>query len=232
MGSSIAWRRDNEITQTVEYKIHLQAGPLSGLIMSISATDDHLANRYIDAIRGGGAFEVFDEAQLPAEFEIRSGIFQDRGGMHGNYIATRYSEVLATHLVQTGRLFDSAAAFDEIRIFLIGGQPRVPQFGSPPRGWFNLSAVMAQAVGTLVAIGKGGGGVSLLLCYAGGVVLVRFIDPMAAEAGRALAEGIGVAIRRAFGLNETPQLGVQIEETAIESSASESGQRELEDGNS
>ncbi len=66
---------------------------------------------------------------------------------------------------------------------------------------------MAHAAGVFAAWGNSGGIPTALLSYVGIIVLVRFVDPLAQSAGSALADGVGAAIRKAFGLSETPQLG-------------------------
>lgn len=97
------------------------------------------------------------------------------------------------------RSIANAPAAEVVR-FLTGPEAVVPQFGSPPQSFVSLESVVAQGVGTLAAIGAGGGIPTLFVAYLGGVVLVHFINPVVAEAGRAVGDGVGDRIRRAFGL--------------------------------
>lgn len=65
----------------------------------------------------------------------------------------------------------------------------------------------------------------MLLVWAGGTVVVRFLDPIAVEAGKATAEGIGQLIRRAFNLPSAPSLGVG--EETVQSALQAAPEREV-----
>ncbi|MBO1331278.1 hypothetical protein [Streptomyces sp. VRA16 Mangrove soil] len=88
--------------------------------------------------------------------------------------------------------------------FVMQAEIVIPRFGSPPESWVDLRTVITQATGTLAAIGTGGNLATMLLVWAGGTVVLRIIDPIAREVGRATSEGMGQLIRKAFGLPSLP----------------------------
>ncbi|MFJ9538761.1 hypothetical protein ACIRPX_16020 [Streptomyces sp. NPDC101225] len=98
----------------------------------------------------------------------------------------------------------------------------VPEFGSPPHAWLSLNQVVTQAVGAAAAIGSGGGIPTMFLAYGTGVVLVQFVNPVVAEAGRAVADGVGYKIRKAFGLRTDSAVGPQGSTQGIEGQGAES----------
>ncbi|WP_405966108.1 hypothetical protein OG613_01055 [Streptomyces sp. NBC_00015] len=179
-------------TRMVEYRVNFTSGVLAGCSIHFIATDSQLKEPHLRALEAS-----------PATFHGWHGL-----GIH--YLPVRLpGEEQDLDLIQEfGMACVQHAGADGAALmrFLRGSDVRVPVFGSPPQSWTNLDAVIAQAVGGFAAIGIGENLPTFLLAYTGGVVLVHFVNPVVAEAGRAVADGVGARIRKAFGLSETPNL--------------------------
>lgn len=79
----------------------------------------------------------------------------------------------------------------------------VPRFNSPPSEWTPLRSALEQASAIGVGVTLSEGSVPALVgAYIGGLFLVKFVTPIATEVGNATADGIGLKIRRAFGVDQ------------------------------
>ncbi|MEU0598808.1 hypothetical protein ABZ484_11215 [Streptomyces sp. NPDC006393] len=186
-----------QVVRTVDYKTQLFGGAFNGHVLVISAINEPLKLDTARAILNPHQPMLSDllwDGQLPdrpREDIPPSGMAR---GMAMKFLEPDPRLYLET---EVQRLSD----------FLMGPEAVVPVFGSPPSGWIPLRTVMAHAAGVFAAWGNSGDIPTALLSYVGMVVLVRFVDPVAQSAGSALADGVGAAIRKAFGLSETPQIG-------------------------
>ena len=181
------------VTRTVQYVVRFQGGPNRGSLVQFAASDQTLSYSQAEQIRR--------DMRPPFNMPLR----RDSGtGSPDRLLARNLISDFASVCGQS-----AGASEEALRNFLLGDDAVVPKYGSPPRDWISLQSVIPQAAGAITAIGVGGNIPTLFLAYAGGVVLVYFVNPIAQEAGRAVAEGVGARIRRAFDLPSIPAIGAE-----------------------
>ncbi|MGW2552217.1 hypothetical protein [Streptomyces sp. NPDC001635] len=186
-----------QVVRSVDYKLQLAGGTFDGRVIVISAINAPL--------KLSTAREILRPQQRMLSDLLWDGQLPDRP--RENLPVFGIARNMAMKFLESDPNLYREVEVQWLSGFLQGPEAVVPVFGSPPSGWIPLRDVMAHAAGVFAAWGNSGGIPTALLSYVGIIVLVRFVDPLAQSAGSALADGVGAAIRKAFGLSETPQLG-------------------------
>jgi hypothetical protein len=200
-----------EYGRVVDYKITFKGAPLDRRMLVISAMGHPLGSEDRRAIRGSGAEIISNRTALPAiemppatESNLR-GYSRSRPEA-AKYVATSFGQLCFFRMMRSTPPEGPTVQSSDFVDILMGDEAVVPVFGSPPNAWLPLKDVMAYGAGTFAAVGNSGSVPTLILAFGGVVVLVRFIDPIVASVGSALADGIGNSIRKAFGLAQQPQI--------------------------
>jgi len=190
--------------RSVDYSVEVAGGVgISGARFIVSATDLFPYARDMEQIRSSAAQDI----PRGLTWSESAGGIDLHNTPAGYDLMGEYAAICEESWRGVDR--QSLAHWDFLKDFLIlDRQLMVPEFGSPPKSWVDLRNIATSGIAGIAAFGNGGGVPTMLLVWAGGTVVVRFLDPIAIEAGKATAEGVGHAIRRAFGLSATPSLGV------------------------
>ncbi|MGF0176708.1 hypothetical protein ACQF36_41520 [Streptomyces sp. Marseille-Q5077] len=191
--------------RTVEYRVKVSGGYLDRYMISISVMNETLRPNDVEAIQDSGFSILAHTANLA--WDLPPALPASERDVQVEAISRSFAYEIANNHVRQREFSGHPISESAVVELLLSPEMKVARFGSPPTSWVELKDVMAHAAGTFAAMGSGGGIPTLVLAYVGAVVVVRFIDPIAQAAGSALADGVGAAIRRGFGLNEPPQVG-------------------------
>ncbi|MFF5435124.1 hypothetical protein ACFY5K_34560 [Streptomyces griseofuscus] len=129
-----------------------------------------------------------------------------------DFEATRFYANPAVAMYVFASLTANAAQLEGVNLreyllpLLFSDEAVVPHFNSPPSAWSPLRAVVEQASAIGLGVTWDANSVPTMVgAYLGGIVLVKFLTPIVAEAGNATAAGVSAKIRAAFGIDNLQQ---------------------------